>query len=65
MAEELPVHLMSQEIVALKNIDVVESGYDKGTNLLRQYKNKLGLKISNIMGIYENGDPRGIKKVTK
>ena len=48
MAEELPVHFMSQEIAALKNIAVIESGYDEGADLLRKYKNKLGLKISNI-----------------
>lgn len=48
MAEELPVHFMSQEIAALKNIDVIASGYDEGADLIRQYKNKLGLKIANI-----------------
>ena len=47
-AEELPVHLMSQEIAALKGIDLVESGYDEGVKLLRKYKNLLKSPLTDL-----------------
>ena len=48
MAEELPVHMMSQEIAALKGIDIIECGYDEGVELLRKYKGMLKLQIPDI-----------------
>ena len=40
--------MMSQEIAALKGIDVVESAYDEGADLLRKYKKRLGIKNSDL-----------------
>ena len=46
--EELTIHYLSQEIAALKNIAVVESGYDDGVKLIREFKTALGLKMSDL-----------------
>ena len=46
--EELTIHYLSQEIAALKNITIVESGYDDGVKLIREFKTILGMKISDL-----------------
>ena len=46
--EELTIHYLSQEIAKMKNIPVVESGYDEGVKLIREFKLVLGLKMSDL-----------------
>ncbi|MBE8952799.1 MAG: minor capsid protein [Quinella sp. 1Q7] len=42
--EELTVHYLSQELAVLKKILVVDSGYDNGVELIREFKRALGIK---------------------
>lgn len=46
--EELTVHYLSQELARLKKIPVVDSGYDGGVALIREFKLELNTKISDL-----------------
>ena len=41
--EELAVHYLSQELALLKKLSVVNSGYDEGVELIREFRAALGI----------------------
>ena len=46
--EELTVHYLSQELATLEKIDVIESEYDSGVELIRQLRTTLGVAKSDL-----------------
>ena len=46
--EELTVHYLSQELALLENFPVVDSGYDSGTALIREFRVALDMKKSDL-----------------
>ena len=47
--EELTVHYLSQEIAALNNSAIIKSDYDSGVEVIREFKELLGIKKSELM----------------
>ena len=46
--EELTIHYLSQELALIKGITVVGSGYDKGVELIRDFKATLGINVTDL-----------------
>ena len=46
--EELTVHYLSQELAAVQGFAVVDSGYDSGVDLIRNFKAAVGIATSDL-----------------